>query len=460
MPILWTVLSEHHDQRASSTIHAMHLLTPNEISDLNQQLAAQTGYRIASIDVDFDPFDFARTGATLVDRAVAYSMPNGDRLVGLGTAWRSSASGEDRFSEMQMALESTRMPDLKAFVGFSFLPDGATSDIWDGYEPAEVFLPRISIERFSGQSKLTVIVPATDKSGPTMDLLASIKHPEWQSVVDLGDHSIESHPPVTEWADCVSDAVQAIIRGDLEKVVLARSVVVRSTEPVAILRVFRELVTEYPQCYSFAWKSGDAVFMGASPELLAEVEGRRLHSNPLAGSAPRGEGESDDTLLAQGLMNSAKDRQEHALVVDDLAGRLAPLTVSLRVAKTPSLKQMSTVQHLSTEIEGELKTGVGVLDVIEASHPTPAVGGVERGTAVSYIKANEVIDRGWYTGGVGWMNGAGDGAICIGLRCGLIRGDTTHVFAGAGIVADSEPNAELVETRLKLRPLMDLLTAN
>lgn len=438
----------------------MRLLTDNEISELNRQLDSQSGSRVASIDIDFDPFDFARTGATLVDRAVAYSMPNGDQLVGLGTAWRASSSGPGRFNEIQEALVSTGKPELKAFVGFSFLSDGATSDIWDGYDPAEVFLPRITIEQFGGNSRLTVIIPATDSTDPTMALLGSLKHPEWPSVVDLGDHSIESHPSVTEWADSVAEAVGAIGRGDFEKVVLSRSVVVRSSEPVAILRVFRALATTYPQCYSFAWKSGDAVFMGASPELLADVKGHKLHSNPLAGSAPRGEGEDEDRLIGQQLMDSSKDRGEHALVVDDLVQRLSPITVSIDVPHTPSLKKMATVQHLSTEIEGELVSGIGVLDVIEASHPTPAVGGVERDTAVRYIKDHEVIDRGWYTGGVGWINGAGDGAICIGLRCGLIRGDATRVFAGAGIVADSEPNAELVETRLKLRPLMDLLTAN
>jgi len=438
----------------------MRLLTEHEITELNRQLDSQSGFRVASIDIDFDPFDFARTGATLVDRAVAYSMPDGDQLVGLGTAWRASASGPCRFSEIQEALASVERPDLKAFVGFSFLSDGATSGIWDGYDPAEVFLPRITIEQFGGSSKLTVIIPATDSAEPTMDLLGSLRHPEWPAVVDLGDHSIESHPSVTEWADCVSSAVGAIDRGDFEKVVLSRSVVVRSSEPVAILRVFRALATAYPQCYSFAWKSGDAVFMGASPELLADVRGRQLHSNPLAGSAPRGEGEDEDRILGQQLMDSSKDREEHALVVDDLVLRLSPLTVSLDVPHTPSLKKMATVQHLSTEIEAELAPGIGVLDVIEASHPTPAVGGVERDTAVRYIRDHEVIDRGWYTGGVGWISGSGDGAICIGLRCGLIRGDTTHVFAGAGIVADSEPNAELDETRLKLRPLMDLLTAN
>jgi salicylate biosynthesis isochorismate synthase len=438
----------------------MHLLAAHGIAELQRQLDAQSGFRIASVGIDFDPFDFARTGALLVDRAVAYSMPNGDRLVGLGTSWRASASGVNRFRRIRESLESVGHPDLKAFIGFSFLPDGPTSSVWNGYEPAEVFLPRISIEQVAQGSTLTVIIPDGDEPGPTMDLLGSMKHPEWQSVLDQGDHTIESHPATTEWAASVADAVDAIGRGELDKVVLARSVVVRSTEPVEILRVFRELATAYPQCYNFAWKSGDAVFMGASPELLADVSEHHLRSNPLAGSAPRGEGEDDDRAIAHQLMTSSKDREEHELVVEDLAERLSPLTVQLDVPEAPVLKQMATVQHLSTEIEADLAENIGILDVIEATHPTPAVGGVEREAAISYINDVEAIDRGWYTGGVGWINGAGEGAICIALRCGLIRGDTTHLYAGAGIVADSQPDAELRETRLKLKPLLNVLTQN
>lgn len=438
----------------------MFLLSSDEISELNEQLDAQSGFRVASIAIAFDPFDFARTGASLVDRAVAYSMPNGDRLVGLGTAWRATASGGGRFRDLRDALASRQRPDLRAFVGFSFLQDGSESEVWDGYDAAEVFLPRIAIEHFSGTGKLTVMIPDDDEPGPTMDLLASMKHPAWSSVVDQGDHSIESHPPVSEWAQGVADAVDAIGSGIMEKVVLARSVVVRSTEPVEILRVFRELATAYPQCYNFAWKSGDSVFMGASPELLADVRASRLLVNPLAGSAPRGEGNDDDRRLGQQLLNSSKDREEHALVVNDLSERLLPITVDLEVSKAPSLKRMATVQHLSSEIEGQLAEGVGVLDVIEAVHPTAAVGGIDRSIALDYITNSEVIDRGWYTGGIGWINGDGEGAICIALRCGLILGDTTHLFAGAGIVADSRPDAELMETRLKLKPLLNVLTRN
>lgn len=438
----------------------MLLLTAEEVAELRDLLTSQSGFRIASIGVDFDAFDFARTGASLVDRAVAYSMPNGDRLVGIGTAWSTLSTGAGRFTRIKAKLRDMGRPDLKAFVGYSFHRDGPYSDLWEGYPAAEAFLPRIGIEQSGDRTRLTVIVPKGDEPGPTLDLLASMRRPEWVPVADLGDHSIESRPSVTEWVKIVGDAVEAIKRGDLDKVVLARSVIVRSSEPVEILKVFRELVRLYPQSYNFAWKSGDAVFMGASPELIAQVEGARIRSNPLAGSAARGEGEEDDRLIGERLLASGKDREEHALVVDDLAKRLSPLTVALDVPQAPILKAMVTVQHLSTVIEGVLVDGVGILDVIDAVHPTPAVGGVDREAAVRYISAAEEIDRGWYTGGVGWINGAGDGAICIALRCGLIRGDTTHLYAGAGIVADSKPEAELQETRLKLKPLMDLLTAN
>ncbi len=438
----------------------MHLVSRSQVDALHAQLDRQQGLRVGTLDVSFDPFDFARTGASLVDRAVAYSTPNGDRIVGIGTAWRATASGEGRFDALDTSLATLDRPDLKAFVGFSFFSDGPTTETWSGYEAAEVFVPRIALEGVKGGTRLTVAVPQGEDASPTLELLASMCQPKWIAVDDTGDHSIESHPHVTEWASTVATAVDAIRAGTLEKVVLARSVIVSSTEPVEILRVFRALVARYPQCYNFAWKSGDAVFMGASPELLADVRGCDLLSNPLAGSARRGEGDAEDRRIGEALIASSKDREEHRLVVADLAERLAPLTTVLTVPQTPSLKKMATVQHLSTEIDGTLAEGVGILDVVAALHPTPAVGGVKRDEALAFIAGAEKIDRGWYTGGIGWMNGRGEGAICIGLRCGLIRDGHTRLFAGAGIVAGSQPDAELRETRLKLRPLLDFLTTS
>jgi len=438
----------------------MHLVTTADVDVLRSQIEAQQGFRIATLDVEFDTFDFARTGANLVDRAVAYSTPSGDRIAGLGTAWRATASGNDRFDYLRQALADLGHPDLTAFVGFSFLSDGPTSSIWDGYDAAEVFIPRITLQNTAAGTRLTIVVPPGDAPEATLELLGSMRRPKWASVEDTGDHSIESHPHVSEWASAVATAIDAIRSGTLEKVVLARSVTVSSTEPVQILRVFRSLIARYPLCYNFAWKSGDAVFLGASPELLADVRGRHFLSNPLAGSARRGINDEDDRRIGNALLGSAKEGEEHRFVVDDLRTRLGPLVSDLEVQDEPTLKKMATVQHLSTELSAELLSGYGVLDAVSAAHPTPAVGGVSRDDAVAFISRAEQIDRGWYTGGVGWINGRGEGSICIGLRCGLVRGMTTHLFAGAGIVADSQPDAEVAETRLKLRPMLDLLATS
>ncbi len=443
----------------------VHLVTQQQIDQLADQLDGDGTIRVGEISADLDPFDFARTGAALVDRAVAFSGPSGSRLVGMGTAWRASASGSTRFSDLKphmaalAATPGTAGRNLKAFMGFSFGSEPGEVPIWDGYDAAELFVPRITIEGANGGSIIRVVIPAEETAEATLELLASVRRPEWLPVVDLGEHSAHAHPPVSEWAASVDKAVVEILAGRLDKVVLARSVVVGSAEPPAILRMFRELVRSYPQCYNFAWKSGDAVFMGASPELLAAVRGDHLTSNPLAGSAPRGEGSIEDDALGEELLASDKDRWEHALVVNDIRERLAPLTTGLEASAEPELKKMASVQHLSTLIDATLNDGAGLLDVIEAIHPTPAVCGVPTDTAVRLIDELETIDRGWYTGGVGWMDTEGDGAVALGLRCGLIRGTTTHLFAGAGIVEGSRPDAELRETRLKLEPLLKILTA-
>jgi isochorismate synthase len=438
----------------------MRLVEADAVSSIASQLEdGSDGLRAASIEVDFDPFDFARTGASLVDRAVAYSTPWGDRLVGLGTSWHAATSGPERFAEIQKEVSRLQPADLKVFLGYSFLDEIGEGGVWADFSAVDAFVPRIAIERIGGIGRLTVVVPPGESPDDTVDLLASIRRPEWRPVVDPGDHSIESHPHVDQWAQSVSDAVKAIRAGEVEKVVLARSVTVDSSEPVPILRVFRELVRSYPQCYNFAWKSFGSVFMGASPELMVRVDGDRFRSNPLAGSAGRGEGEIEDASIGEALLASNKNQEEHRLVVDDMRDRLIDLIEDIDAPVSPSLKKMATVQHLSTEITGSVRPGVGILDLVGSLHPTPAVGGVPRGDAVAYIDQAEQMERGWYTGGVGWVTPEGEGAIAIALRCGLINMATTRLFAGAGIVADSDPAAEVLETRLKLRPLLDLVAA-
>ncbi|MGI9667763.1 MAG: isochorismate synthase [Acidimicrobiia bacterium] len=435
----------------------MPLVSPDEIAAIRSGLKTEGSFLTASIEVSFEPFDFARTGATMVDRAVAFANPDGHQLVGLGTAWHATGSGSTRFSAVSS--EIAALPnELRVFIGYAFHDEVAASSMWADFTALDAFVPRISISRTDGPAILTVAVPNGERPEPTIELLASMRRPSAIPVLDPGDHSIESIPDVASWAEAVEGAVKVIGAGELDKVVLARSVRVTSTESVQILRVFRELARSYPGCYTFAWKSHDSVFMGASPELLVGVDAGQFTSNPLAGSAPRGAGSAEDEAFGDALVASAKDQEEHRFVVDDIVDRLDGLVENLSTPSGPNLKKMATVQHLSTRIVGDAGDA-SPFDLVEALHPTPAVGGVPRIPAVSYIDDAEAFDRGWYTGGVGWVTAGGDAEIAIALRCGLVTDATTHLFAGAGIVADSVPADEVDETRLKLRPLLDIVAA-
>ncbi|NIS34928.1 MAG: isochorismate synthase, partial [Actinobacteria bacterium] len=191
----------------------------------------------------------------------------------------------------------------------------------------------------------------------------------------------------------------------------------------------------------FGWQQGSSTFVGASPELLVTREADRFQLRPLAGSAPRGATADEDRRLGDGLLASEKDRLEHAIVVDDAIVRLEPLTSGITRPAQPVLQRFATVQHLATPITGS--TEARILELVGAVHPTAAVGGAPRTEALGFIEKQEGIDRGWYAGGIGWLEPDGDGDLAVALRCALVRGDHATVYAGNGIVAGSDPDREL-----------------
>lgn len=434
-------------------------IVPKPIVDELRAAGNGAAYRFVRGSIEHDPLALVRAGAHLTGRAFFFSTPDGARVGGLGSAWRSGRSGADRFASVGADLRDAGLPAAaKVFLGYSFADGGPIDGYWSGFGSCDAVLPIVTAEWLGDRSEVTIAVPPGADVEALANLLESLRFEPEPRHRDLGDHIIESHPHVSEWTQQVSDAVAAIRAGELDKVVLARSVLVRSTIQPAGFDLVHQLASAYPGCYTFGWSADDAVFLGASPELVVEVDGDRLRSNPLAGSAARGEGE-EDRALGESLMASDKDRLEHAIVVDDVAARLGAHADELHVPAVPSLRRVATVQHLSTEITGRLRPNRRALDVLADLVPTPAVGGTPRHEAAAFIDKHEAIDRGWYTGGIGWCDPSGNGVVALALRCGLIRGSTAHVYAGAGIVADSDPEQELAETRLKLRPLLQLLAA-
>lgn len=261
-----------------------------------------------------------------------------------------------------------------------------------------------------------------------------------------------------DYRAAVRTALSEIERGDYRKVVLARARRLVAAEPFHPLGVLNHLRQRFPSCYAFSVADGAGrSFIGASPERLVRVVGGRMHTEALAGSAPRGATASADAALARELLQSEKDLREHRLVLESIARRTADLGLKLEHNASPRLLGLANVQHLHTPVSAVLPPGVHILDLVARLHPTPAVGGTPREPAVAAIPRLEGLSRGLYAGPLGWVDWKGEGEFIVGLRSALIDGATATAYAGAGIVAGSDPEKEFAETELKFKALLDAL---
>ena len=273
----------------------------------------------------------------------------------------------------------------------------------------------------------------------------------------FGDAELAMSPTPVVYAGAVAEAARRIRAGELRKVVLARTIEVggRSFDP---RRLAHRLRAVDPHAYTFIAPAEHGVLVGASPELLVARHGDEVRANPLAGSAPRSGDPIADRAGADRLIASTKDREEHAVVVEAVAAVLTPLCGSLTWDPEPVLQETPNVWHLSTRFRGHLRQPApSALDLALALHPTPAVGGAPTDEALAVIGQLEGFDRGCYAAPVGWVDAGGNGEWAIALRCALLRGERATLYAGAGIVGASDPDAEVDETDRKFRAFLDAL---
>ena len=275
-----------------------------------------------------------------------------------------------------------------------------------------------------------------------------------------------AEPPPPRYAAAVRRALEMIAEGDLEKVVLARAATLTAPDPLDLAVVLERLAARNPTGYVFAADVTDPggrtrlarTLVGNSPELLAARRGDLVVSHPLAGTAPRSPDPDEDARRGEELASSAKDLREHALVVDRVAERLAPYCTSLDVPAAPSVTRTASLWHLGTRIEGTLRDPAPTsLQLAEALHPTPAVCGEPTDAARAAIEELEEFPRGFYSGLVGWCDADGDGEWAVTIRCAEVAGRAVRVYAGAGVVEGSRPEAELAETSAKFRTLLSAL---
>jgi isochorismate synthase len=265
-------------------------------------------------------------------------------------------------------------------------------------------------------------------------------------------------PSPVAYAEAVERAVGRIRGGMLRKVVLARSLVVDAGRELDVRTLLWRLRAVDPACFAFAAATPRGIMVGASPELLVSRSGVEVHANPLAGSAPRFGDPAEDRASGERLLDSPKDREEHAIVAEAVAATLGPLCRELASPAEPELLGTANVWHLSTPFRGRLREPApSVLRLVAALHPTPAVCGTPRDAARRAIADLEAFDRGCYAGPVGWVDADGDGEWAIALRCAELSGRRARLFSGAGIVAGSDPDGEIDETDRKFRALLDAL---
>lgn len=387
------------------------------------------------------------------------------RLLGLGMAFSLKAQGEGRFQELDAAYQQlqaswTRITQgsgrarARAFLGFAFDPAFQAQKSWQGFDNAGLYIPQLLFEWKDGRCVLTFSCFRNKDTQPEKVISGWIK--QLRSAL-LGEDPAPTVPPAflqTElprasvWQDGVAAAVAAMATGELEKVVLTRQLKLRFAAPVPHHQVLSSLAQQYPGCTLLSVSFGQGVLLAATPEKLFDMNAERIHCDALAGTFP----------VHMRQPNAEMGVYEHAPVVRAIEEALEPWCTGLKTDKAARPVSFRSLSHLYASVSARPKPGVRPLQILEALHPTPAVGGMPRGSALAWIQEHEHLSRGWYTGVFGWLGDNQEAQMSVILRCALVHGKKARLYAGAGITPVSNPEQELQETLLKFEPMLNALT--
>jgi len=402
-------------------------------------------FRSASLKEQFDlntvcrgdGFLFVRDGVGVAGREAIKGVSEKDAMSFL------SSLSQSRFSDPRLM---NRGPVLFALVPFS--PS----------QPAEFILPRIILRKTDGQD------PTVTMIGDSEDDLTDEKfHRAIASAItsppprpNSNSYRVAPKTAVGHYLDAVVQARDAVRAGSIQKAVIARDIEVHADDPIDVHSILLRLRASFGSSYRYCVNN----VIGASPELLVSVEGSTVRSHPLAGTAPRTGDLTTDTRLAEELVASTKNQIEHRIVIDMVHDTLLPFCSYLDWEAEPSVVTVANVQHLGTAIEGALTDPPShVFPLVRALCPTPALGGHPSTKALAFIEKTEGLNRGYYGGAVGYMDASGDGVFAVTIRCAELSTDkrTARLFAGGGIVADSDPYAELAETQAKFQAMLSAI---
>lgn len=351
------------------------------------------------------------------------------------------------------------------FGGFSFDPLKEKTTLWTKYSDSLFHIPKYLLTIVKGQGYLTTNIICTQHDDLSTMAMTVQERQKILSLATTKTDDFKLSPFMREeevlepdvWKKTVRDLVEDLKTGELKKVVLARELRLFFKEKVSVEAVLSHLLREQKESFTFAFESNGDCFIGASPERLVKKEGMKLFSTCLAGSIARGKTENEDISLGNTLLNDDKNLVEHHYVVEMIKEAMEKVCVKVSLPDKPVLMKMRDIQHLYTPVVGVTKQESSLLQVVESLHPTPALGGLPQKEAVSKIRTIEKLDRGFYAAPIGWIDYEGNGEFAVAIRSALIQGSEASLFAGCGIVKDSDAESEYVETRIKFRPMLSAL---
>ncbi|WP_414548011.1 isochorismate synthase [Anabaena sp. CCY 0017] len=404
------------------------------------------------------------------------NQAKGEAIAAIDTVTKLEIDGKDRFNQAEYFIKSclkniinfgNNQPTFAEphfFCYFSFFDYNSQIDY--PFPSATVFLPRWQV---AVKNKRCILVNNINIQASTnvenilqnlQDKIVQIQSLEYASANLEQLPTKFSKQSVTNAQDfkrAVGSAVEKIRSSHLSKIVLANALDVKSSHIFNLFQSLNNLRQIHPNCYIFSTSNGKGQnFIGASPERLISINNQELISDALAGSAPRGKTPAEDAANANRLLNSIKERHEHSLVIDFITQRLTQLGLLPQVL-APRLRQLSNIQHLWTPITAKVTANVHPLQIVSQLHPTPAVAGATRDFACAEIRRYESFERGLYAAPLGWIDANGNCEFIVGIRSALIDGDRARLYAGAGIVAGSDPEKEFAEVQLKLQALLKAL---
>lgn len=422
----------------------------------------------------FDPYLFFENGNQLEGDRVFWSSPEEKfYLAGAGEAF-SITSADNRFGEMEKQWKHLlahasiynpyEMPGTGpiALGGFSFDPEKETSGLWKKFEGSQFRIPAYLLTVRGDASYLTIncLVGKAENAAQLEESMEKSKQLLLNKAPQLpAGPKIMARKDIEPeyWKETVKKATDSIQSGEAEKIVLAREMRVEFEEEASLASVLRNLSNAQKTSYIFAFEQEGNCFLGASPERLVKVEDRKLLSTCLAGTARRGFTQREDEMIGKKLLYDKKNRQEHDFVVQMIKQAVEGCSRHINVPEVPALLKLKHLQHLYTPVEARLDDAYTIIDVVKRLHPTPALGGLPKQNSLAFIREHEKLDRGWYGAPVGWMDAYENGEFAVAIRSSLVQGKEASLFAGCGIVQDSDPEAEYEETLIKLAPMLSVL---